>query len=135
MPCPSQTSGFNVPNYVRCNEIIFPCTRKVLKLFCTLSVTTATPERSFSTLRYLKTYLRSTMTADRLNGLALMYIHKNVEVKAHEVLDEMSKKPRRLLLWLAARVWPTRSTLTSHRLVAPPQGPTTCTLEELLGYL
>ncbi|KAJ4427980.1 hypothetical protein ANN_23993 [Periplaneta americana] len=82
----------------RCNEIIFPCTRKVLKLFCTLPVTTATPERSFSTLRYLKTYLRSTMGADRLNGLALMYIHKNVKVKAHEVLDEMSKKPRRLLL-------------------------------------
>lgn len=82
----------------RCNEIIFPCTRKALKLFCTLPVTTATPERSFSTLRYLKTYLRSTMGADRLNGLALMYIHKNVEVKAHEVLDEMSKKPRRLLL-------------------------------------
>ncbi|KAJ4448768.1 hypothetical protein ANN_00159 [Periplaneta americana] len=82
----------------RCNEIIFPCTRKALKLFCTLPVTTATSDRSFSTLRYLKTYLRSTMGADRLNGLALMYIHKNVEVKAHEVLDEMSKKPRRLLL-------------------------------------
>ncbi|KAJ4427741.1 hypothetical protein ANN_25394 [Periplaneta americana] len=43
----------------RCNEIIFPCTHKALKLFCTLPVTTATPERSFSTLRYLKTYLRS----------------------------------------------------------------------------
>ncbi|KAJ4445962.1 hypothetical protein ANN_12648 [Periplaneta americana] len=82
----------------RCNEIIFPFTRKALKFFCTLPVTTATPERSFSTLRYLKTYLRSTMGADRLNGLALMYIHKNVAVKLHEVLDEMSKKPRRLVL-------------------------------------
>ncbi|KAJ4442106.1 hypothetical protein ANN_11972 [Periplaneta americana] len=51
----------------KCNEIIFPCTRKALKLFCTLPVTTATP-----TLRYLKTYLRSTMGADRLNGLALI---------------------------------------------------------------
>ncbi|KAJ4445041.1 hypothetical protein ANN_06840 [Periplaneta americana] len=58
----------------RCNEIIFPRTRKALKLFCTLPVTTATPERSFSTLRYLKTYLSSTMGADRLNGLALMYL-------------------------------------------------------------
>ncbi|KAJ4434141.1 hypothetical protein ANN_16461 [Periplaneta americana] len=85
-------------NSVLCNEIIFLCTHKALKLFCTLPVTTATPERSFSTLRYLKTYLRSTMGADRLNALALMFIHKNVEVKAHEVLDEMSKNPRRLLL-------------------------------------
>ncbi|XP_069670296.1 uncharacterized protein [Periplaneta americana] len=43
----------------RCNEIIFPCTHKALKLFSTLPVTTATPGRSFSTLLYLKTYLRS----------------------------------------------------------------------------
>lgn len=81
-----------------CSDIIFPCTHKALQLFCTLPVTTATPERSFSTLRYLKTYLRSTMGADRLNGLALMYIHKNIDIKTDEVLDEMSKKPRRLLL-------------------------------------
>ncbi|KAJ4450173.1 hypothetical protein ANN_01580, partial [Periplaneta americana] len=40
----------------KCNEIIFPCTHKALKLFCTLPVTTATPEWSFSTLRCLKTY-------------------------------------------------------------------------------
>ncbi|KAJ4428814.1 hypothetical protein ANN_25807 [Periplaneta americana] len=80
---------------------LFSCTHKALKRFYTLPVTTATPERSFSTLRYLKTYLRSTMGADRLNGLALMYTFKNVEVKAHEVLDQMSKKPRRLLLHMS----------------------------------
>ena len=62
------------------NEIIFPHTHMALKLFCTLPVTT-TPEHSFSTLRYLKTYLRSTMGADRLNGLALIYIHKYLEIK------------------------------------------------------
>ena len=42
-----------------------------------LPITTATTERSFSALRRLKTYLRSTMKEDRLSGLALMDIHKH----------------------------------------------------------
>ena len=34
----------------------------------------ATGERSFSTLKLLKTYLRSTMSDSRLNGLAMMHM-------------------------------------------------------------
>ncbi|KAL2080767.1 hypothetical protein ACEWY4_024560 [Coilia grayii] len=51
---------------------------KAIKLFYTLPlpVTTCTAERSFSALRRLKTYLRSTMTAPRLNHLAVLYTHK-----------------------------------------------------------
>jgi len=39
----------------------FPNIHFLIKLFCTLQVSTATPERSFTTLKRLKTYLRSTM--------------------------------------------------------------------------
>lgn len=49
---------------------------KATKLFYTLPVTTCTAERSFSALRRLKTYLRSTMSAQRLNHLAVLYVHK-----------------------------------------------------------
>ena len=49
---------------------------KLLKLYLTFPVTTATAERSFSSLRHVKTYLRSTMTSCRLNNLFLLYIHK-----------------------------------------------------------
>ena len=49
---------------------------KLLKLYLTFPVTTATAERSFSSLRRVKTYLRSTMTSCRLNNLFLLYIHK-----------------------------------------------------------
>ena len=51
---------------------------KLLKLYFTFPVTTATAERSFSSLRHIKTYLRSTMTSNRLNNLFLLYIHKEV---------------------------------------------------------
>ena len=48
---------------------------KLLKLFFTFPVTTATAERSFSSLRRIKTYLRSRMTDCRLNNLFLLYVH------------------------------------------------------------
>lgn len=53
-----------------CNENDFPNVYTLLKILATLLITTATAERSFSTLRNLKTYLRNTMSENRLNGLA-----------------------------------------------------------------
>ena len=38
--------------------------------------TSCSPERSFSTARRLKSWLRSTMTSQRFNGLALLNVHK-----------------------------------------------------------
>lgn len=43
-------------------------------LFCTLPVTVASAERSFSKLKLIKTYLRSTISQERLDGLALISI-------------------------------------------------------------
>ena len=43
-------------------------------LFATLPVTVASAERSFSKLKIIKTYLRSTISQDRLDGLALLAI-------------------------------------------------------------
>ena len=51
---------------------------KLLRLYFTFPVTSATAERSFSSLRLIKTYLRSTMTSQRLNNLFLLYIHKHL---------------------------------------------------------
>nr|XP_042913026.1 uncharacterized protein LOC122273036 [Parasteatoda tepidariorum] len=43
--------------------------------------TTATPERSFSTLKRLKTYLRNKMGDKRLTGLALLSVHRDLAVQ------------------------------------------------------
>ena len=50
---------------------------KLLKLYYTFPVTTATSERSFSSLRRIKTFLRTTMTECRLNNTFLLYVHKS----------------------------------------------------------
>lgn len=54
-----------------CDREVFPCIYKLLKILITVPLSTSTNERSFSTLRRLKTYLRNTTGEDRLNGLAL----------------------------------------------------------------
>ena len=48
----------------------------LLQLFLTIPVTTATSERAISSLRRLKTYLRTTMSQDCLNYLMLLNCHK-----------------------------------------------------------
>ena len=51
---------------------------KLLKLFLILPVTSATAERSFNGLRRLKTFLRTRMTQELLNSLALLHVHKHI---------------------------------------------------------
>lgn len=65
---------------------VFPEVKKLLSLVLTIPATSVVAERSFSCLKRIKTYLRSTMTQDRLSGLAVMSIEKCL-------LNELSKKP------------------------------------------
>ena len=51
---------------------------KLLKIYFTIPITTATSERSFSVLRRVKTYLCSTMSEARLNNVMLLHTHKDL---------------------------------------------------------
>ena len=51
---------------------------KVTKLLLTMPATNAESERSFSALRRVKTWLRSTMTQQRLNHVMILHIHKDM---------------------------------------------------------
>lgn len=80
-----------------CNKDFYPNIFTLLNIFSTLPVTTCTPERTFSTLRRLKTYLRNSCGQSRLSGLALMSVHRNKEISTDRVINEFaSKKERRL---------------------------------------
>ena len=78
-----------------CNERDYPNLKVILRILCTLPVTSCECERSFSLLRRLKTYLRSTMTEERLNGLAMMAIHKNHQFNVEHVIDIYAHKHAR----------------------------------------
>lgn len=59
-------------------RVLLPEVTKLVKLALTVPVTSCTSERSFSGLRRLKTYLRSTMGQARLNHVALLNCHKTL---------------------------------------------------------
>ncbi|XP_016119634.1 uncharacterized protein, partial [Sinocyclocheilus grahami] len=56
----------------------FTETVSLLKIIITTPMTTAESERCFSTLKRIKTFLRNTMTQDRLNALAMLSIEKKL---------------------------------------------------------
>ena len=79
----------------------FPNIKQIFHVISTLSVTSAECERSISRLRYLKNYLRSTMQEDRLNGLAMLYVHRDIPCPADAVVEEFARlRPRRMELAL-----------------------------------
>lgn len=51
---------------------------KLLKIICTIPMTTSESERCFSTLNRIKTFSRNTMGQDRLNALAMCAIEKEL---------------------------------------------------------
>ena len=71
--------------------------QQLLKIACTLLVTSVECERSISSLRLLKTYLRSSMREERLNGLAMLFIHRNTSCDAEEVVEQFARQHLRRL--------------------------------------
>ena len=69
----------------------------MLQILITIPISSASCERSISTLRNLKTYLRNTMVQDRLNGLALMQAHREMELDLEKIVDLFANlHPRRM---------------------------------------
>ena len=75
----------------------YPFLAVLIQILATLPVTTATNNRSFSALKYLKTYLRNTTKEVRLTGLALLYVHCDISLYFELVIAEFSLKNRRLI--------------------------------------
>ena len=72
----------------------------LLRLYLTFPITSSTSERSFSALRRLFTYLRSSMSENRLNQCFLLHFHKeltetlNVEEIAREFIATNDERMR-----------------------------------------
>ena len=71
---------------------------RLLKIYFTFPVTSATAERAFSSLRRIKTFLRSSMTHCRLNNLFMLYVHTNITY-ALDLSIAKSVNSRRLNSW------------------------------------
>ena len=83
-----------------CDVDIYPRIRCLLHILATYPVTNASAERSFSSLRRIKTWLRSTMLESRLVGLALMHIHYDMTIDPDNIVERFSKSSTRKMTLL-----------------------------------
>lgn len=74
-----------------CDPDIYPYLHTLFRMFITLPISNASSERSFSCLRRLKTWLRSTMGEDRLVGLALLHIHRDLLLEPGKVINRYAR--------------------------------------------
>ena len=74
----------------------YPSLVVLIQILATPPVTTATNKRSFSALKYLKTYLRNTTNEVRLNGLTLLYVHRDIGLDFEQDIAAFSRKDPRL---------------------------------------
>ena len=72
-----------------CHADIYPNVYILLVIFGTPPVSTATSEHSFSTMRRLKTYLRSSIGNERMTGLALLSIHKDCQIDREKIMNDL----------------------------------------------
>ena len=62
---------------------------RCLKIAMTFGVTSAPAEHSFSSLRRIKTYLRSTMGQEWLTNLSLLYIERQLSGELWNCIDDI----------------------------------------------
>ena len=64
------------------------------RILLTIPVTVVSAERSFSKLKLLKNYLRSSMSQERLNGLALLWIEKDIlaKIDLEDIINDFASK-------------------------------------------
>ena len=83
-------------------KLAFSTLAKLSSIFLTIPPSTAGVERSFSSLRLIKTYLRTTMSDERLSSIAVLSIEKELSksININEVVDIFAArhKNRRILL-------------------------------------
>eukprot|EP00731_Ephydatia_muelleri_P034131 Em0048g7a len=76
---------------------VFPNLQTALQILLTMPVSVASCETSFSKLKIIKTYLRSTMAQERLGNLAILSIEKEVfnSVDFDQIIDQFAEKKSR----------------------------------------
>ena len=89
--CPEEELPGTITETLReTNPMSFRNIATILKILAVIPFTSCTCERSASSLRILKTYLRSTMSQTRLNSLAILYSQKDIKVDVDSVIDRFA---------------------------------------------
>ena len=102
----NENSPINVLNYIKRLES-FPNACIAFKILLTIPVTVASAERSFSKLKLIKSYLRSTMSQKRLRGLTILSIEKEmlVELECKNLISNFASQKTRKINFNWKKIW------------------------------
>ena len=94
----NENSPINLLNYIKRVEY-FPNACIAFRILLIIHVIVASAKRSFSKLKLIKSYLRSTMSRERLSGLVILSIKKKmlVELECKNLINNFaSQKARKI---------------------------------------
>ena len=78
--------------------VMYPNITKILHMLLLTSVTSCSVERANSSLRFVKSCFRGSMSEDRFNALILLFVHKDIDLDIGAVIDMYARKhPRRMV--------------------------------------
>ena len=102
----NEISPINVLNYIKRLES-FPNACIAFKILLTILLTIASAERSFSKLKLIKSYLRSTMSQERLSGLAILSIEKEMlaEFECKNLISNFGSQKARKINFNWKKIW------------------------------
>lgn len=95
-PLPDTSEDF-LKSLAKFGKDVFFSLQVAVQLLLTLSVSVASCERSFSKLKLIKNYLRTTMSQDRLKALAILSVESEIadEVDLNDTIDEFAREKAR----------------------------------------
>ena len=90
--------NISIPDMLESTYRVYPSVHKALQIILALPATSVEAERSFSDMRKVKTWLRSTMRSERLSDLCVIHCNKDAITEAMiiEVVRSMSSNSRRM---------------------------------------
>jgi hypothetical protein len=86
-------SAVEILHFVKAADC-YPNVSIAYRVLLTIPVTVASAERSFSKLKLLRNYLRSTISQERLNGLATCTIEKDIldDIDLDTVIEDFASR-------------------------------------------
>jgi len=94
-----QNSAFTLNDVLqKIDQNVFANLYKLMQVALTLPISSATCERSFSVMRRIKTWIRSSMNQDRFTDMSILHIERDISnvIKSENILNNFALKNRRI---------------------------------------
>lgn len=80
---------------------IYPNLFKLLQVALSIPISSATCERSFSSMRRIKNWLRSSMAQDRFTFLSILNIERDItnKLNVNDIVNKFAEKDRKIMLF------------------------------------